>query len=351
MTLDCTSLGTIKPLAASLCREISKIFSFPPERFDTGIASIDYRNVGVEPKHEAPDKKIDPVEVYQAYLDLVPPDSATCPACLGFFKKQFGTIPPWVPIQAATKDRIDQLAVIIQAKVAEQKKTMPDADADMLIAAAIIEQMRTPKVKGGLGLKYKDHTGPEGTIDTLTQGSSVRCSEFQTVFYAIGKKIGLKMYSLEIPQDDEDGNLRPHAAVLVVSRVTGQRFFVDYQLKHVTSTPPYKTYHLGTAADLFGTYLFNASMVSVDGGMEISSAGNIPLLRAPLVAPGNDLVLFGLGMYYRARNQAGKAASLFRKTIEANPKHLQALRSLCLMTFDPTICQQLQRLTETSADN
>jgi len=347
MTIRCSDLKK-DPVAAELCREILLTFPISPEELDRGTASIDYKTSGAMPKYEGRDGDLKPIEVYQAYLELATSDPNRCVRCQRLFRNKFGVYPPWIPREQETWRKIKSVFTKIKEGLAKELDVSPDADPDYIIASMILDAIRTPKEEGGLGISYEDHNEAEGNVDKVVQRGFVRCSEFATLFYAIGSLFGLKMYLLEVPQPFEDARsgFGPHAAIMIEGRRTGERIFVDYQRGNMGLSSPYNTYYIGTAADLMGIYLLNASLKRDEedaDGMVLRTERNIPLLSAIYVSPYNDIVLFGLGNYYRIRGKFEEASHYFEETLRINPNHTSALISLCLVSFREDVCKEAFR--------
>lgn len=297
---------------------------------DRGERRINYDGTFSMPSNDAPDGREDPVEIYQAYLELDPLKWISSRASRAF-KKKFGVDVPW---------RFDRAHL---ATVQSVIKAIPKEINNYDKAQSLLQLLRRSKSSGGLELKYGDHKMAEGNINEAIDRGFVRCSEFTTVYYGAGLLLGLRMYPIEIPQVDKDGNWAPHSAIMVVDKKTDKRLFVDFQLKDVQREAPYSEYYVGTTADLFSNYLYNSSMAGIGADRQIDEGDDIPLLKVEDVAPHNATALFGLGTYYGKREEWGKAIEYFRKTVDANPKHIPALSSLCMLTFDREICSRAGR--------
>jgi len=231
----------------------------------------------------------------------------------------------------------------VPAWVRETTEAKKDNGGSEVFAKAteLLRLLRAPKDKGGLGLVYRNHIEPEADINEAIKRGYIRCSEFQTLFYGIGLLLGLKMYPIEIPQVDGDGNDQPHGAVMVVDESNGKQFFVDFQLNGVRRESPYREYYVGTAADLFSIYLFNRSMIRDGNEAKVSTADNTPLRAAEDISPHNAIVLFGLGVYYFKRENWKTAVHYFRRVVEVRRNHTPALRNLCFLTLDAEICDKI----------
>lgn len=299
-------------------------------KLDRGEQHIDYDGTSSLPSGDAPDGMESPVEIYQAYLTL-DPLSRTSLRAAGDFKKKFGVDVPW---------RFDRSHLPMMKSVVGM---IPENASDYDKARLLLRLLRRPKAHGGFGLRYSKHTLAEGNINETIDRGFARCSEFSNIYYGAGLMLGLRMYPIEIPQVDREGNSTPHSAIMVVDGKTDERFFVDSQLKDVQSEAPYDAYYVGTTADLFSAYLHNLSMKMEGDQLVISGADDIPLLRAEEVAPHNATVLFGLGTYYGKREEWVRATEYFSRAVDANPNHMPALSSLCMLTFDPEICSRAGR--------
>lgn len=304
-----------------------------PLEFDRGERRINYTGEFSMPSADPPDGIESPVEIYQSYLDL-DPSSRTSQRAAAAFKKRFGVDVPW---------RLDRAHLkIIRSAIG----AIPEDAGSYDKAQSLLQLFRRPKSAGGLGLVFRKHEEPEVNINEAIDRRFVRCSEFSTAYYGAGLMLDLKMYPLEIPQVDGDGNWAPHSAIMVIDEETGERLFVDFQLKTVQRKSPYDNYYVETTADLFSNYLYNLSREMEGDQLEMSDDDYIPLLNVEHIAPHNASALLGLGRYYHNREEWEKAREYFRRATEANPNFTTAWVSLCLMTFDEEICRKAGRPIE-----
>jgi len=335
MTLKCQTLKARDPIAAELCETISIGLKRTYSSFVHGQSDIDYTHSGAMPYKTRFIDKSEPAEVYQLYLekDLPPPFSNSAAK---LFRQKCQSDIPWKPPDV--QQRFKKLI----AKAENDAKLYPNENPVFAKANALLHALRAPKSEGGLGLEYRAHGDREANILQAIDRGYVRCSEFQTVYYGTGRLLGLTMYPLEIPQQqDEKRNDAPHGAIMIVDNVTGNRYFADFQLNDVQKQSPYKEYYVGTAADLFSIYQFNRSMKKHGKDIKLATTSNTLLRCAEAVSPNNAIVLFGLGVYYLERGKWKDAIRYFERTIAARPNHLAALANLCMLTFDKKICDRL----------
>lgn len=330
----CESLKRLDKTASQLCEVMAKDLKIDPIAFDGEAEQIDYLNPGALPQKIPANKKLEPFEIYQAYLrlDLSP---AAQKKANTLFRQKFKKGKPWEPDAAH--------ASLIDALVEKIRKQNPSENATYLTANSLLKTLKAPKEQGGLGLHYEDHSLPEGNINEVIDREKMRCSEFQYVYYEAARRLGLKAFPIEISYiiyvfegEDTKPDENFHGAIMVFDEKAGERLFADPQLEEVQKKPPYEEgYYIESEADLFSAYLYNSSVPSQDSS----------LLEGGLrVTPFNATVLYGLGFYSFERNEAKKAIDYFQATVRLKPNHLSAWRLLCWLTPFSNACNEAAKL-------
>ncbi|MFA4875646.1 MAG: hypothetical protein WC690_09945, partial [bacterium] len=220
------------------------------------------------------DGRLGSVETWQGYLNksLL---SRPSPNATTLFTNKFGSDAPWV-FDSAHEELISRFIQNVEAQAKQEAKTKPGTSQAFIRANIILHAMREPRDKGGLGLRYADHTEPEADVNQALDRGFARCTEFQALYYVIALRMGLKAYPIDIPQVDEHDVLSPHAAVMIRDEAYGAVYFADMQIIDVQRSSPYNKYYVGTEADLFATYLYNRSMVQDGASMKMSASPTAP---------------------------------------------------------------------------
>lgn len=329
----CNSLRGRDKIAAGLCRAILESPEASIKDIDGSEMRPDYSKPGLMPVPVDSNDVPDAVEIYQAYLRMCGPTKSASKAA-GLFHEKFRNDPPWVvdPEHAAAIEQIIG-SISVESGAAE--------DPVLARAQLMMDYVRLPKSKGGLGIKYQnDHREPEADINGVIDRGFARCSELAYCYYSLAKALGFEANPIEVVLKRDGNRESYHSILMLTDKETGRSFFIDPLMKVVDKTTPYPQYYIGTEADLFATYLYNTSIEYKDGHRMMRTGRGAPIAAAESIAPSNFLVQYGMAMYEQSEGHAKAALRHYRNAAELRPDCGNVWAKICLMTFEKDACER-----------